>query len=108
MNELQKLLLKLKAKRDEVKGLFDKYPDLATMTAEDMTAVKAANAEIETMEADVKRLTDLEEMRSKNSEGIASFKHHTTDAPKTTAALMLCKSAPLKLTASKLCRALLR
>jgi len=101
MNELQKLLLKLKAKRDEVKAVFDKYDDVATMTTDDLAAVKSANTEIAALETKTKELEELEAIKSANKAGLDNFKHHVADdtrpgAPAATKTIEFARVASVK------------
>jgi HK97 family phage major capsid protein len=85
MNELQKKLLALKAMRDATSAIFAKYEDVATMTPEDLASVKANNTQIETLDAECKNLEELEALKAKNADGIASFKHQVADTKPATA-----------------------
>lgn len=63
MTELQKLILKLKGLRDAQKAAFAAYADVSQIPEDKLKEIKARNEEIEQADAEVKRLTELEEMK---------------------------------------------
>ena len=82
MTKLQELILKSNQLREANKTAFGQYPDVAGIPADVLEAIKSRNDEITTTDAEVKRLTDLEEMKGK----AASFTHQvSTDTKSETA-----------------------
>lgn len=75
MTKLQELILKANQLRDANKAAFGKYPDVGQIPQEELDAIKSRNDEITTADAEIKRLTELEELKSKT--GSVAYTHQT-------------------------------
>lgn len=63
MTKLQELILKRQRLADEQKAAFDAHKDVSEIPDEKLTEIKGRNDEISTLDAEIKKLTDIEEMR---------------------------------------------
>lgn len=63
MTKLQELILKRQGLADEQKAAFDAHKDVSEIPDEKLTEIKGRNDEISTLDAEIKKLTDIEEMR---------------------------------------------
>lgn len=63
MTKLQELILKRQKLADDQKAAFDAHQDVSEIPEKDLTEIKSRNEEIAKLDDDIKRLTDLEEMK---------------------------------------------
>lgn len=81
MTTLQEKLLKLQELRKAQKADFDAHiEDMAAMPADVVERIGNRNTEIETLSTEIKRLEDLEFMRTQNNAGLEGFTHHAGDS----------------------------
>lgn len=78
MTKLQEIILKRQKLADEQKAAFDAHKDVAEIPDEKLTEIKTRNEEISTLDAEIKKLTDIEEMKK----GVQTALVHATPEAK--------------------------
>lgn len=63
MTKLQELILKRQKLADNQKAAFDAFKDVSEIPEDKLAEIKSRNDEISTLDADIKKLTDIEEMK---------------------------------------------
>lgn len=63
MTKLQELILKRQKLADDQKAAFDAFKDVSEIPEDKLAEIKSRNDEISTLDADIKKLTDIEEMK---------------------------------------------
>jgi HK97 family phage major capsid protein len=63
MTKLQELILKRQEMADKQKAAFDAHKDVSEIPEAQLAEIKTRNEEIATLDSEIKRLTDLEEMK---------------------------------------------
>lgn len=78
MTKLQEKLVAVDRLKSEQKAAFDKHPDVTTIPAETLVEIKSRNEQIETLNAEIKQLEEVEAMRST----AITYTHHGTAGTK--------------------------
>jgi len=82
MTKLQELILKRQKLADDQKAAFDAFKDVSEIPEDKLAEIKSRNDEISTLDADIKKLTDIEEMKK----GASTAMVHATGETKPTEA----------------------
>jgi len=82
MTKLQELILKRQKLADDQKAAFDAFKDVSEIPEDKLAEIKSRNDEISTLDAGIKKLTDIEEMKK----GASTAMVHATGETKPTEA----------------------